>query len=77
MTTSELPMTYEAWVYCITVKCNIPLTPEFASQRAAALGDATSAEAVKFVQLYGEPHRARVVEWCRRVAGGTESGRGA
>jgi hypothetical protein len=69
MTTSEIPTTYEAWVHCITVKCKIPLTPEFARQRIAALGDPKSAEAVKFEQLYGEAHRARVVEWYRRVAG--------
>lgn len=69
MTTSEIPTTFEAWVHCITVTCKIALTPEFARQRIAALGDVKSAEAIKFVQLYGESHRARVVEWCRRVAG--------
>jgi hypothetical protein len=69
MTETENPTTYEAWVHCITVKCKIALTPEFARQRIGALGDAKSAEAIKFAQLYGEPHRARVVEWYRRAAG--------
>lgn len=69
MNTGDIPTTYEAWVHCMTVKCKITLTPEFAWQRIAALGDTKSDEAVKFVQLYGEPHRARVVEWYRRVAG--------
>jgi hypothetical protein len=69
MTASELPTTYEAWFHCITVKCQIALTPAFARERIAAMGDARSAEVAKFVQMYGEPHRARVVEWYRRVAG--------
>jgi len=69
MTTNDIPSTYEEWVHCITVRCKVALTPEFARQRIATLGDPRSAEAVKFVQLYGEPHRARVVEWYRRAAG--------
>ncbi len=69
MTTIEIPTSYEEWLDCIVVKCKIPLTPEFARQRIAALGDAKSPETVKFVKLYGEAHRARVIEWFRRVAG--------
>ncbi len=66
---SEIPKTYEAWLRFTTEQCNVELTPEFARQRVAALEDAKSAEAVSFARLYGEAHRARVVEWFRRVAG--------
>lgn len=69
MTTYVIPTTYEEWVHCITVKCNIPLTPKFIRQRIAALGDANSPEAKTFARLYGEAHRVQIVEWYRRAAG--------
>lgn len=67
MNTSEIPATYDQWVHCITVKCRIPLTAEFARARIAILGNATSPESVRFVRLYGESHRERVLEWYQRV----------
>jgi len=51
MTSNDISTTYEAWVHCVTVKCKIALTQDFARQRIAALSDVKSAEAVKFVQL--------------------------
>jgi len=68
MTANDLPTTYEEWVHCITVKCKIALTAEFARQRINALADLESAESKKFVDFYGEPHRARVVAWYGRAA---------
>lgn len=64
--TTDLPLTYEQWFHCITVKCKTALTPEFARQRIAALGDVKLPKAVKFARLYGDAHRVRVAEWYRR-----------
>ena len=69
MPLNEIPTTYEEWVHCITEKGKIPLTPEFARQRIASLGDANSPEATQFARLYGEAHRAQIVAWFRRVSG--------
>ncbi len=69
MTNSSIPTTYEEWVQCITVKCKIALTPEFARARLAALDGPQSAEAATFAALYGEAHLKRIIEWYRRVAG--------
>lgn len=69
MMNSSIPTTYEEWVHCITVKCKISLTPEFARARLAALDAPQSAEAATFSTLYGEAHLKRIIEWYRRVAG--------
>jgi len=69
MTKSAIPTTYEEWVECITMKCKIALTPEFARARLAALDAPRSAEAATFAALYGEAHLQRIIEWYRRVAG--------
>ena len=69
MTNSSIPGSYEEWVQCITVKCKIALTPEFARARLAALASPQSAEAVTFAARYGEAHLTRIIEWYRRVAG--------
>ncbi len=69
MEKSDLPTTYDEWFHCITVKCRVRLTPEFARERIAALGNVESPEAVRFAKIYGQTHRERVVEWYQRVAG--------
>ena len=68
MKEGDIPTTFDEWFHCITVKCKISLTPEFARKRIAALEDPKSAEAAGFAKIYGEAHRERVVEWYRRVA---------
>jgi len=68
VTTDDIPTTYEDWVHCITVKAGIELTPEFARERIAAIGDRRSAESMRFIRLYGESHWTRIVQWYRRVA---------
>lgn len=69
MAMSDIPATYDEWLHCITVKCKIELTPQFAKTRIAALEDTKSPEAVRFAKCYGKAHLARVIEWYRRAAG--------
>lgn len=70
---NELCDSYEDWKHCITVRCKIPLTPEFVSKRLAVLSDPHDATTARFVQLYGDAHRLRVVQWFEQARGELES----
>ena len=61
--TSPIPQTFDAWRHCIEQECGIPLTPDFVRERLTALGDADNAETQRFMRLYGEIHRQRVLTW--------------
>lgn len=61
------PTDYESWKYCITVKCKIPLTPDYVNERVRILSDAKHQEAVEFTRLYGADYHARVVSWFTRA----------
>ncbi|MCR9092033.1 hypothetical protein [Algiphilus sp.] len=54
---------YQDWKHCITELCGIPLTQAFIEQRLAALRDATDGKTRQFVEVWGEPHRQRVIGW--------------
>ena len=54
---------YEDWKHCITVLCGIPLTEPYIEQRLAELGDPANNTTQKFVAMWGEDHRLRVVGW--------------
>ena len=64
---------YEEWEHCITVKCRIPLTPDFVAKRIAALSDERDPTTARFIALYGDPYRLRTIRWfeqARRKLGG-------
>lgn len=67
MSPSELE-SYDAWVDCITRRCQIELTPAYVAARIAALSDADGAEAQSFTRLYGPAHTARILEHFQRAA---------
>ncbi len=54
---------YEDWKHCITVLCGIPLTEPYIEQRLAELRDPSNGTTQKFVTMWGEDHRLRVVGW--------------
>lgn len=54
---------YDAWKHCITVKCKIPLTADYVAKRLAALSNQGDATTSRFVALYGEAYRLRVIQW--------------
>ena len=54
---------YEDWKHCITVLCGIPLTKSYIEQRLTALRDPANNTTQKFVAMWGEQHRLRVIGW--------------
>ncbi|SUJ25785.1 Uncharacterised protein [Sphingobacterium spiritivorum] len=58
-----IPQDYESWKDCIENKCGIALTADFVSKRLNVYTDAALAETQRFVLLYGEQHRQRIIEW--------------
>ena len=62
-----IPTTYEQWVECITIKCQIPLTKDYIQQRLKSLNDASITETIKFKSLYGDEHLIRIIEWFERA----------
>ncbi|MEO0385553.1 MAG: hypothetical protein AAF234_18595 [Pseudomonadota bacterium] len=65
---SIIPTTYDEWEYCITVKCKIPLTPEFVAERITELQDKDDYKTHRFIELWGEAHHARTLGWFREAA---------
>ena len=54
---------YEDWKHCITQLCGIPLTGHFIEQRLTSLRDPADTMTQKFVEMWGEQHRLRVIGW--------------
>lgn len=54
---------YEDWRHCIEVACGIEITPAFVNERIAELSDADHSKTRRFVETWGEAHRARVLNW--------------
>lgn len=54
---------YSEWKHCITVLCQIQLTPEFVKGRIAALSDKSSPGTARFIELYSDGYRLRVIQW--------------
>lgn len=64
---SLIPQTYEEWEHCITVKCGIPLTPEYVAERIKARGDANDFHTLKFIDRWGKMHHARTLAWFKQA----------
>ncbi|MEM6727366.1 MAG: hypothetical protein AAF618_02590 [Pseudomonadota bacterium] len=64
---SFVPTSYEDWKHCITVKCDIPLTPSYVDERIAALTDDRDYHTQKFKERWGVSHHARTLEWFKRA----------
>jgi hypothetical protein len=58
-----IPLTYEQWHHCITVKCGISLSREFVERRICELSDDGNRDTQKFVQLYGDGQRQFTLRW--------------
>ena len=58
---------YEEWKHCITVKCKIPLTADYASKRISALQNVRDPVTSRFVELYGDAYRLRIIDWFERA----------
>ena len=60
------PQSYDQWVHCITVKCGISLTSDYAARRLKELRDERDVRTKKFRELYGEEHWRRTISWFER-----------
>lgn len=60
---------YDEWQHCITVKCGIPLTLDYVTERIAALSDAKDRMTARFVELYGDSYRQRTIQWFEQARG--------
>jgi hypothetical protein len=61
--------TYGEWKDALTIRCGIPLTREYASERLKALENAADPATADFVRCYGENYRRQVATWFQRAAG--------
>lgn len=67
---------YEDWKHCITKLCGIPLTGPYIEQRLTDLRDPANNTTQKFVAMWGEQHRLRVIGWfeqAQQEKGGTNT----
>lgn len=67
MTQTRLPQNFKEWRYCIEVLCKTPLTEAFVDDRILQLTELKNKLDRRFVELYGEAHRAQVLAWYRQV----------
>lgn len=59
----EIPQNYDEWRHCITVKCGIPLTPEYIAERINSLQDGTDFRTRQFLEIYGQQYHQQVLAW--------------
>ena len=64
---SIIPTSYEEWEHCITVKCRIPLTPDYVAERIEALQDMDDFHTLKFIERRGVAHHERTHGWFREA----------
>lgn len=62
-----VPQSYEEWEHCITVKCGIPLTPDYVAARIVALENSRDFHTEKFITRWGAAHHARTLAWFREA----------
>ncbi|MEM6940734.1 MAG: hypothetical protein AAF943_02655 [Pseudomonadota bacterium] len=63
-----VPTTFEEWKHCITVRCDIPLTQDYVSERLTALNDLSDYHTQKFIDRWGDAHHAQTVAWFEKAA---------
>lgn len=61
------PQSYDEWVKCITVGCQIQLEPTYIRERIEALRDPSDSHTKRYLKLYGNDHLERVIGWFERA----------
>lgn len=59
---------FAQWRQAITERCNIELTPEYASSRIAALKNPKDKSTQEFTAKYGEDYLKQVIKWFEQAA---------
>ncbi|WP_134088479.1 hypothetical protein [Olivibacter sp. XZL3] len=62
-----IPQDFESWHDCITKKCKLALTKDFAQSRLAVYRQAQHPETIEFIRLYGIDHYRRIRSWFERI----------
>jgi preprotein translocase subunit SecA len=62
-----VPSSYDEWSTTLGSIVQVALTKELVDERLAELRDDRSKSTRHFVELYGKPHRDRVVQWFERA----------
>lgn len=63
-----IPATYEQWRQCIEVRCSIPLTATYITERLSELRDDKHPKTKKFQDLYGAQQLQDTIAWFQRAA---------
>lgn len=64
---SFIPQVYQEWRHCITLTCGQELNNAFIAKRIQALENRSDYMTKRFIELYGEAHRKRTLEWFVRA----------
>ncbi len=67
MEKSIIPQNYEEWRHCIIVECGLELTPSYIEERIASLQDEKVFYTKQFIQLYGQQHHKKVLDWFKQA----------
>ena len=67
MKSAVIPYNYEIWHHCITVDCDLELTPDYIEERISSLQDTNNFRTKQFVKLYGDQHRENVLSWFKQA----------
>ncbi|GGI23317.1 hypothetical protein GCM10008119_07040 [Pedobacter mendelii] len=67
MHTIEIPTDFEEWMFCITKKCGITLSPDFLEQSIQSLSNICDTNTEVFIKHYGENHRQATLAWFRKA----------
>ena len=63
-----IPATYEQWRHCIEVRCKVPLTANYISERLTELEDGANPKTKNFAELYGADYLQQVIVWFRQAS---------
>jgi hypothetical protein len=58
-----IPKNYHEWRDCITVACDLDLTPSYIARRLETLKNERLKETQTFIKRYGEMHWKNVLAW--------------
>lgn len=61
------PKDFNTWQDCITNKCGIPLTADFAAKRLVIYKQTNHPETLEFIRLYGAEHHKQIVKWFEEI----------
>ena len=62
-----IPQNFDSWLICITQKCGIELTKEYAQSRFEQLSNNNHPDTKRFIELYGNQHHQNITNWFKHI----------